>query len=84
MAKMTIRVTNASFESISSDDDFDTVEDAYQAALKAGVQIAAEEVVKGAPSVIVEIAVDVVGQRNAARGAVSMAAAPLLNYSPDA
>lgn len=77
MPNMTIRVTNATFES-SAPGEFDTVEDAYRMAVASGIGIAAGEVSAGAISSVVEIAVDVVGQRDAARGAVAVSTSRLL------
>ena len=74
MAEMTVRTTNSTFQSISTG-DYDQVDDAYRAGVKAALEIASSEVENGAETVIVEVAVDVVGQRYAARGAVSVATA---------
>jgi hypothetical protein len=75
MAKMIVRVTNSTFESVSMHLDFATVDDAYTAAIKAGLEIAATEVANGANSSIVELAVDLEGQPYAARGALAVSTA---------
>lgn len=68
---MTIRVVNSTFESASAG-EFDTVDDAYRAAVISGLEIAASEVRTGLNSAVVEVAVDLVGQKGAARGAVAI------------
>lgn len=78
MPTMTIRVTNAVFESANAG-EFDTIDDAYQAAVISGLRIAADEVSAGAISAIVQVAVDLVGQNNAARGSVAVATARLMD-----
>jgi hypothetical protein len=77
MAEMTVRTTNSTFQSISTS-DYDQVDDAYRAGVKAALEIASSEVENGAETAIVEVAVDVVGQRYAARGAVTVATARML------
>ena len=72
MARMTIRTTNSTFESVSDDGDFASIDDAYRSAVLAGLQIASDEVAEGAAVAIVEVAVDVGNHRYAARGAVSV------------
>jgi uncharacterized protein (UPF0264 family) len=82
MTSMTLRVVNATFESISAG-EFETVDDAFRAATAAGLEIAAGEVRNGTHSVIVEVAVDLVGQRGAVRGAVAISTARFRDASPD-
>ena len=71
---MTLRVVNATFES-SSVGNFDTVDEAYGAAVVSGLEIAVSEVRAGAINAIVEVAVDLVGARGAVRGAVAISTA---------
>lgn len=78
MPTMTIRTTNSTFSSVSTG-DFETVEDAYRAGVVAGVDIAAGEVAAGALSSLVQVEVDLVGQRGVARGAVAVSTARLLS-----
>ena len=78
MPTMTIRVTNATFES-AAPGDFDTLDEAYRAAVVAGLRIAADEVAAGAASSVVEVAVDLVGQEDAVRGAVAASTARLVS-----
>ena len=77
MPTMTIRVTNSTFESVAPG-EFDELHDAYRAAVAAGLKIAADEVTAGATSSVVQIAVDLVGQRAAMLGAVAVSTARLL------
>ena len=79
---MIIRVTNSIFESANAG-EFETVDDAYRAALQSGLKIAAEEVATGKPSAIVQVAVDVVGRRAARRGSVAVSTADLLSTDSD-
>lgn len=78
MTAMVIRNTNASFESINTDGDFGTVDEAYRAGLASALAIAVEEVNGGADSAIVEVSVDVPGERYAARGAVAISTSRIL------
>lgn len=78
MTTMTIRVTNATFES-SSTGEFETIDDAYRAAVAAGIEIASGEVLAGSESSIVQIDVASAGQGEAARGAVAVSTARLVN-----
>lgn len=78
MSTMTVRVTNAQFESIAQQGEFDSVDAAYDAAIESGLAIATEEIRRGERSVIVEVAVDVVGKPYAARGAVAVSTSRLL------
>ncbi|RZI61369.1 MAG: hypothetical protein EOP94_00715 [Zymomonas sp.] len=71
---MTTRATNRTFESVSAG-DYDHVDDAYRAGLKAALEIAGSEIEAGAESVIIEVAVDAAGRRYAARGALSISTA---------
>ena len=78
---MTIRVTNARFESTSSG-EFDTVDDAFRYAIASGLEIATSEVSAGSTSsTIVHVAVDLVGKRDAAGGAVAVSTQRLLSGS---
>lgn len=81
MPAMIIRVVNATFQS-SHAGEFDTIDEAYRAAVLAGVEIAAAEVRSGLGSAIVEVAVDLVGRRGAARGAVSIASGRFSDEPP--
>lgn len=74
---MTIRVTNATFES-SSAGEFATMEDAYRTAIASGLDIATGEVSAGADVAIVQIAVDLVGRADAIRGSVAVSTARLM------
>lgn len=76
MTKMTIRATNSKFESVSTA-DYEHVDDAYRAGLKAALEIARSEIEGGANSVIVEVAVDLEDRRYAARGALAISTAPM-------
>ena len=78
---MTIRVTNATFES-ASPGEFDSLDDAYRAPLRSGLEIAAGEVSAGSISSIVQVSVDLVGQIGAVRGAVAVSSARLLGPGP--
>jgi len=76
---MTVRVTNSTFISANNQQAFDSVDDAYKAALQSGLAIACDEIGRGVTSVIVELAVDIVGQPYAARGALAISTARLFN-----
>ena len=78
MSMMTIRVTNASFES-SSSGEFESVDDAYRAGLISGLSIASDEIAGGSPSAIVQVTVDLEGRPGVARGSVAVSTAPLLS-----
>lgn len=77
MTQMTIRATNSIFESVSTG-DYEHVDHAYRAGLKAALEIARSEIEDGANSVIIEVAVDLEGRRYAARGALSVSTAPMV------
>ena len=76
MAQMTIRATNRTFESVSTG-DYEHVDHAYRAGLKAALEIARSEIEGGANSVIIEVAVDLEDRRYAARGALAISTAPM-------
>ncbi|MGJ3628476.1 hypothetical protein AB5I41_18885 [Sphingomonas sp. MMS24-JH45] len=73
---MTLRVTNATFSTAQG--DFATVDEAYLA-IAAGLEIAVDKIRAGERSAIVEVAVDVVGRRYAARGAVAVSTSRMLS-----
>ncbi|RYD24204.1 MAG: hypothetical protein EOP89_11520 [Lysobacteraceae bacterium] len=72
-------MTNSAFVSSNNQQEFNSVEDAYKAALQSGLEIACDEINRGATTAIVELAVDLVGQRYAARGALAISTARLVN-----
>ncbi|RYF11037.1 MAG: hypothetical protein EOO77_20270 [Oxalobacteraceae bacterium] len=76
MAQMTIRATNSTFESVSTG-EYEHVDYAYRAGLKAALEIARSEIEGGANSVIIEVAVDLEDRRYAARGALAISTAPM-------
>ena len=78
MPAMTIRVVNATFQSTSTG-EFDTLDDAYRAAVMSGLEIAADEVRAGLNNAVVEVSVDLVGQRGVARGALSISTGRFLD-----
>lgn len=77
MQAMTIRVTNSAFEGVSTD-EFETVDLAYRAGIKAALAIAAGEVLAGHESSIVQIAINVSDEPVLMRGVVSVSTARLL------
>ena len=81
MTIMTVRVINAEFES-HDEGEYASVEDAYQAALHAGVEIVTSEIMNGKPVAIVEVSVDVAGRTGVRRGAVSLATSLLKSETP--